>query len=76
MPTYLKFIISTDAVMYIGKNIHKKTIKKISNHQKVYCYRYFVGSVSAKNPGDKFNETLYKNYADHVTSVKLYFLNC
>ena len=58
MSRYLKFIISIGALMYVGKNIHKKTIKKISNHQKVYCYRCFVDSVSAKNPGDKFHETL------------------
>ena len=44
--------------MHIGKNIHKKTIKKCFNHQKVYCYRCFVDRLSAKNPGDKFHETL------------------
>ena len=44
--------------MYIGKNLHKKTIKKFFNHQKNYCYRCFADSVSTKNPGDKFHETL------------------
>ena len=76
MPAYLKFITSFGALMYIGKNIHKKTIKKIFYHDKVYCYRCFVDNASAKNPGDKIQETLIKNYADHVATVKLYFLNC
>ena len=58
MSTYLKFIISISVFMYIGKNLHKKTIKKFFNHQKNYCYRCFADSVSAKNPGDKFHETL------------------
>ena len=59
MSTYLKFIISIGAVMYIGKNIHKKTIKRIFNYQKVYCYRCFVDSVSGEKFWKEFRKELY-----------------
>ena len=58
--------------MYIGKNIHKKTIKRRLITKKFIVTDVLLTVCLVKN----FENNFEKNYTNHVTTIKLHFLNC